>query len=256
MEIEEFGKALIETQDLDPVYVAIYEAHLPKDQLAKLLLAYFCFYHLGVAAHLSEQEAFWEACEVAARNTAPSPKASRWPRGAERRHFRGEASIRAVQYLSQQTTQARVSSLLGGSLASVSQVMGDWPMFGSWIAYKAADMIERVWGAPVEFPLDVCLLYDEPRKGLLMLNSEKPEQELDRLLGVFKQYKAPPANDRACGVQECETILCKFKSYRNGRYWIGKDIQEIRHGLEGWGDTASTLLRHSPKEVRLVGVLF
>lgn len=255
MRIEEFGRALIETGDLDPVYIAIHGAKLSKPQLAKLLLSYWSFYHLGLAAWLSEQEDWGTSLTLAAANERPSPLGGRWPRGAERRHFRGKACVKAVQFLSEESSEARIASL-GESFESITTKVETWPLFGPWISYKSADMLERCWGAKFEFPLDVCLLYDEPRKGLLMLNQEKPEQELTRLLGVFKQYKAPPANDRACNVQEVETILCKNRGFVHGTYWIGKDIHEIRHGLEGWGDTASALLRCSPKEVVLVEGLF
>jgi hypothetical protein len=33
---------------------------------------------------------------------------------------------------------------------------------------------------------------------------------------------------------------------RGGRYFIGKDIQEVRHALSGWGTTAENLWRHMP----------
>ena len=35
LSIEEFGRQLIETQDLDPVYVAIVGANLPVDQMRR-----------------------------------------------------------------------------------------------------------------------------------------------------------------------------------------------------------------------------
>ena len=253
MNVDEFGRALIETGDLDPVYIAIHGAKLPKSQLARLLLGYWSFYHLGLAAWLSEQEDWGLALEVAAANEQPSPLGGRWPRSAERRHFRGKKCVQAVKWLAQENPEVRIASL-GNSFDRVTAEIKTWPMHGDWVAYKAADMMERCWGGKFEFPLDVCLLYDEPRKGLLMLNPDKPEQELDRLLGVFKRYKAPPAYDRACGVAEAETILCKYKSYSNRHYWVGKDIHEIRHGLEGWGDTASIMLRCSPKEVVVDGL--
>lgn len=57
-----------------------------------------------------------------------------------------------------------------------------------------------------------------------------------------------------CGVQEAETVLCKYKSYRNGHYFVGKDTKEIRYALKGWGATANHLAhlvgiqirRHAP----------
>ena len=275
MKIEPFGKALIETGDLDPVYVAIHGAKLPKNQLARLLLAYWCFYHLGVAAWLSEFEDdgphgrdYWHFMKVAAANRyGPNdpkmhwehghgvPAFDRWPRGTERRHFRGDKCVKAVEYISRLSVNKWVARIPIVSFGSIVHIVQSWPLFGPWIAYKAADMLDRCAGYPIEFPLDVCLLYDEPRKGLLMLNPTEPEKELQRLLKVFGKFKAPPANDRACGVQEVETILCKAKASWSGKYWVGKDIHEIRHGLGGWGDTAATLLAHSPKEVVRIGSL-
>jgi hypothetical protein len=57
-------------------------------------------------------------------------------------------------------------------------------------------------------------------------------------------------------VAEVETILCKAKSCWHRKYWIGKDIKEVRHGLEGWGETANLLLKHMPNEVPQEGQLF
>jgi hypothetical protein len=51
---------------------------------------------------------------------------------------------------------------------------------------------------------------------------------LKRKLGTLK---APPRFERRINIQEIETILCKWKSHINGHYFVGKDIQEIRHGL-------------------------
>lgn len=77
--IFEFGEQLLETRDLDPSYVGICGAHLPSDQLKRVLLPYCLFYHAGVAAKLSESEgkAFWDGMLAAAANADDS-----WPRGA------------------------------------------------------------------------------------------------------------------------------------------------------------------------------
>ena len=54
--IFKFGNALIRSRDLDPVYCALYGAQLLEPVLSRLLLAYLSFYHLGLAAWLSEHE--------------------------------------------------------------------------------------------------------------------------------------------------------------------------------------------------------
>lgn len=255
--ITDFGDLLIETGDLDPVYIAIRGARLPREQLARLLVAYWCFYHLGCAAWLSEHEGdhFWRWMRVAAENTEPLPRevvstGSRWPRSAERRHFRGLKCVRAVRMLSAVSPLWRVE-LLAGKLSErevMDEVQG-WPLFGPWIAFKAADMMERVWGAPIRFSPAVILMYDEPRKALDLLDPSDPQRSYGELLEHFSAAKAPPDRDRPCGPQEVETVLCKWKSMQGGHYWPGKDIREVREGLHGWGDTADRMRASAPQEV-------
>jgi len=258
MKIEEFGEQLIKMGDLDPVYIAIVKAKLDQEQLSKLLLAYWCFYHLGSAAWLSEQSKFWECMKMAALNKQPSFVRGRWPRGAERRHFRGEKCIEAVEVLSKNKPTTYIITLLEArTLESVLNYITRWPLFGPWIAFKAADMLERCLSVPITFPEDLCYIYKEPREGLeLVAGGKSPEVEMKRLLAVFSRFKAPPTRDRPCGVQEVETILCKYKSYHKGHYWVGKDIHEIRQGLKGWGSTAEKLLVNCPEEIKTKGMLF
>jgi hypothetical protein len=89
----------------------------------------------------------------------------------------------------------------------------------------------------------------EPRASLEMLAAElgqSPRAIYENLLSYFSAYKAPPRDDRPCGAAEVESILCKYKGARNKHYRVGKDIDEVRHALQGWGTTAANLLRHLP----------
>jgi hypothetical protein len=124
-------------------------------------------------------------------------------------------------------------------------------MFGPWIAYKAADMLERVLAIPIKFQDDLCLMYTEPAAALNMLMPKMrkgPKEIYSDLQLHFAKFRAPPFQDRPCGVTEVETILCKWKSARGGHYWIGKDIHEVHEGLKGWGPTALKLLEAMPAE--------
>lgn len=273
-EVIEFGEQLIKTNDLDPVYVALYgvvqSKGFAKGQLARLLLAYFLFYHLGASAALSEFEGddFWDVVENAAANEIPPNMngdwpGERWPRGTERRHFRGRKCVQAVQemrkfskgksdnpddpcaeYIIQLWTELGDLITLEGFMRSV-QVL---PLMGPWIAFKVADVCERVLAVPIEFPIDLALIYKEPRAALGMLTVPAERASL-LLLQHFHAFKAPPRYERGCNIQETETVLCKWKSHVNGHYWVGKDIHEIRKGLKGWGETADKLLACMPNEV-------
>jgi hypothetical protein len=279
LDIRTFGDALIRTRDLDPLYVGLVGAALPRDQLARYLLAYACFYHCGSAAWLSQCEGdhYWRVMRTAAVNEI-SPRevggltAERWSRAAERRHFRGEKCVRAVEWLRNEYERpenpitsllnAPMGALIGQFAGTLTEkvVMGrvqEWPLFGPWIAFKCADMLERVWGAPIAFDRNLGLMYEEPRAALQMLIDDPADPEryntradaYNDLLDTFSRRPAPPAGDRMCGPQEVETVLCKWKSHVGGHYWVGKDIHEQRAALVGWGDTAARILRAYPEEV-------
>lgn len=285
LSIEDFGALLLRTQDLDPVYSALGGAgrKIGRPQLLRLCLAYWCFYHLGASASLSETSgrAFWDRMLVAARNEGePKP----WPRGAERRHFRGQQAISAVSELADRYDKPEDAALgLAGSrdLASfrdVSEAAQSHRGFGPWIAFKIADMRERVLGLATDFRDCELGIYKDPRQGAalawyeLELRAGRPVDEayrkapweypitdeqlksvVDYYVKHFRKFKAPPFGDRAVNQQEVETCLCKFKSYRKGHYWPGKDIKEIGEGLHGWGRTADLLRTHIPKEVPRAG---
>ena len=155
-DIFKFGDDLILSRDLDPVYCTLYGAQLSEPQLSRLLLTYLAFYHLGFAAWLSEHEGdgYWAAMLAAAKNDTPSPLGSRWPRGSERRHFRGAKCVRAVSWLQNkyQTPEAPIRSLLNCKTEKhVIERVGKWPMFGPWAGFKVADLLERCVGHPLQF---------------------------------------------------------------------------------------------------------
>jgi hypothetical protein len=259
-EIKQFGGQLIASLDLDPVYCAIWNAQLPQDQLRRLLWAYILFYHLGVAAQLSEFEGkdFWRVVKIAAQNAPRADGSHRWPRGAERRHFRGQKCVDAVEAMRDRYdgAEAIIERLVAPGrsnslqLSVVMDRVQALPMMGPWAAFKAADLFERLLAVPIEFPPDLTLFYKEPRAALDML--ELPaEQANQALLAYFNKFDAPPSFNRKCGVAETETICCKTKSFWYGHYTLGKDIREVRHGLRGWGDTADRLYRSCPAQVAL-----
>lgn len=275
-----FGKRLIETEDLDPVYTMLAGAKLPKTQLKRWCLAYWMFYHVGVASKASEysNKEYWDFC----REWAGAPSSAR---GTERRHFRGPKAPAAVSWLEAKydTPEKVLDGLwegwgpVGSSIgyAHVVKIVKTWPMFGPWIAFKIADMVDRVLNVPVDFSSCELDIFEDPLKGgtlVHMLVSRKGCTVLDALevwerssrtdklaslrwsldyLGRKTQLgalKAPPFQDRLINVQELETVLCKYKSHLNGRYPIGKDTLEILHALKATEcATAKKLIKHLPE---------
>lgn len=281
LDIETFGRHLITTGDLDPIYIALVRAESAGDfsvpQLCRWLLAYWCYYHAGVASFLSEKEGeeFWHWMMVAARNEEETPAGGRWPRGHERRHYRAKIAVDSVTSLQARYGDrpenvalyvgARVTEDEHLPFRAVSARAQEHNGFGPWIAWKIADMMDRVMDVPVDFSDADIFMYKDPEKAALMLFEQRHPlppgtrvkkrgvlpKVLKYLLGAFSGFPAPPLGDRAVNIQEVETILCKYKSHCNGFYPLWNDIHEINTGLEPWAgrcSAARAFLHHMPKE--------
>jgi hypothetical protein len=254
MSLEDFGKALLDTRDLDPVYVVLWRAYhasgMTCPTLRKWLLAYWCFYHVGVASWIADGQelalgdGYWDRMAEAASSSSH-------PRGTERRHFRGAKASAAVEWF-----RGRGLNYLFGQLArspvdltlrTVTLTVTRWPQFGPWIAFKVADMLERLDIVPVESSAaDVFRMFESPRKGALEVawrySREKGEADLlewtyNHMVQLFGHYSAPPSGNRKVNIQEFETILCKWHSHLTGHYHIGKDTHEIHEALERYSDS-------------------
>ena len=260
--VEQFGRELILTKDLDPIYVALHNLSLPPAVLNRWLLTYWVFYSAGVACYLAEDDEparFWVRMVAAAANVEVCPAGGRWSRGAERRHMRGALAMRTVEKLIDQYAEdpAEMVQLLGAKAmegatslpcATVMNRVKKHLGFGDWIAFKAADMLERCAGVPIDFAAAEVFMFDDPKKaalkawGTLMGPLVEPvPSDGDKILDVvaylsakFADLKAPPRDDRQIGLQEIETVLCKWKSHTNGKYPLGKDTREIRHEVMKW----------------------
>jgi len=270
-----FGQALLAAGDLDPVYECLHRASLPDNQLRRWLLAYWCLYHTGAASYVSEYGGchFWQKMMLAAQNTAPSPIGGRWPRGRERRYFRGEASVRAVDQLAADwpNPEHLVNYLCltepGQGVLPYQELrrkVVELPLFGPWIAFKVGDMLERVLAVPVDFFQADVMMFEQPRLAALILYHQLTGEDVNKadqeaavkksagyLLKAFRNHPAPPRGERPCNIQEIETILCKWKSHRNGHYPVGNDVREVRHALSEWSpvsQTAALLLSRAPEE--------
>ncbi len=273
LSIKEFGNHLLESNDLDPIYVALYkcikEYNWPEPQIARWLVAYWCFYHAGVASWMCTMDGdrFWHWMDVASANITESPAGGRWPRGQERRHFRGAQSAKAIKRLAltygdapeQMVTRVGVRLAIVDnngmpvpqdlSVAEVMKRVKTHYLFGDWIGFKVADMLDRCLGVPVSFDQGHVFMFADPVKAALMLwrqhlglneNAKPKDQDhvlmliVSELTAMFMTYKAPPLYDRPVGIQEVETILCKWKSHMNGHYPLWNDIDEITAGLDPW----------------------
>jgi hypothetical protein len=210
--------------------------------LHRWLVAYWCFYHAGTASWMvdgPDESDFWDRMGRAAAT-------KEHPRCPERRHFRGGQAVRSVAYLAGRGVGNLLQPILeeGGTL-SASWVMAEvqtWLGFGGWIAFKVSDMLERLGLAKIRFGLST-VMYDAPTEGARLLwakeraDAEPPHDvahwAVERLLSSRKLsgLMAPPLGDRPLGYQECETVLCKWKSHVSGRYHVGEDVAALRKAI-------------------------
>ncbi len=246
MSIYEFGKQLLDLNDLDPLYIAIHEAQLEPETLHRFLLAFWCFYNAGTASWITGlpskyEDAYWTRMETAAGSKL-------YPRCHERRHFRGENARKSVAFLKEKGIKElfyplvnREEKKLSTDVADVMQYVKTWYGFGPWIAFKVADMVERLGLSKVEFDKGSMFLFDSPQEGAELLWSiEHPGEEetkgigtwaVNRILEELGDYDAPPRYERKINAQECETVLCKWKSSMGGHYELGEDVVGLREGL-------------------------
>jgi hypothetical protein len=254
LSIEDFGDELLRTQDLDPVYVALYKCRWPEKTLAAFCLAYWCFYDVVTASVIAEAKTtveFWKCMTTAALNTSSEDGSKPWARGAERRHYRGQQAVDSMQELvlryGTKDPRYAVNSFLGGdrtrrSFSDVSRSVKIHRGFGDWIAFKIADMAERVLGVAVDFSNCELGIYKDPRQGAALaligdwktpISDDQLKTAVEKYVGYWrrKRAKAPPAKDRLVNVQEIETIFCKYKSHVKGHYPVGKDTFEYRQKL-------------------------
>lgn len=282
LDIETFGRQLITSGDLDPIYTALVAAERAGDysipQLCRWMVAYWCYYSAAVASFMSEKEGdeFWQWMMVAARNEEETPVGGRWPRGHERRHFRAKIAVDSVTSL-----QARygdrpenMALYIGARwdegerlpFKVVSDRAQEHRGFGPWIGFKCADMIDRVMEVPVDFDQAAVFMFKDPEKAAMMLwelreahkypAGARPKREAilggvtDYLIERFADLPAPPLGDRPINIQEVETVLCKWKSHMNGHYPLYNDIREINEGLRPWIGSCSAAAKfyaHMPK---------
>lgn len=263
LSIVDFGRELLKTNDLDPVYVALYGLKWDQDQIKRWLVAYWCFYHCGFASYISEFEGnqYWDEMMTAAENNTKSPAGGRWPRGAERRHFRGRAATDGIAML--RTRYDRPESMIDYIIhetiepqpfKTVCARVREHSAFGPWIGFKVCDMLDRVLDVPIDFDQAAIFMFKDPVKAVEMLwrqqtgygEKARPKdlnavitQVVAWLTEEFKDFKAPPIYDRPVSLQEVETVLCKWKSHMNGHYPLRKDTREITEGLAPWAGYTS-----------------
>lgn len=279
MSIQDFGRRLFQSADLDPVYCALNGAAFGTGQRNRWLIAYWLFYNCAFASYASEREGgeFWKLLLVAAENKQATPTGGLWPRGAERRHFRGAAAIRGVTRLVDRygnNPGGMIDCIVGGPLdvRSIMDRVKQHDMFGDWIAFKVADMVDAVLGIEVDQTDVSVFLYDAPRSSILKqieagvikgIRKFKGDGDLVRAMWWLRDELHDcrvPHKPNSTGPDwfSLETVWCKHGSHMTGHYPLYKDIREINHALHLWEQHSAAVRmfkEHMPLEPPQPGCL-
>ena len=244
---QDFGTDLILTYDLDPVYPMVVAVDIDDDMRKRWCLAYWCYYHVGVAGVVAESN----ACNF--YNVMRSGISRNWPRGMERRYFYGDLAWNTMVGLEIFGSPELVVDMmtLQSDFQSANVTVQEFYGFGSWIAWKIADMADRVLQIDIDFSDTNLNMYTDPKQGAAyILTGDKKypitEDELNGVVNEMETYYsgllAPPFQDRPINIQEVETVLCKYKAHCLGFYPYGNDTIHVAKALEGWGDLAQSML--------------
>ena len=203
--IVEFGHKLFESGDLDPIYVALLGCLKPGPQQTRWLIAYWLFYDAGFASWASDQDDYWGALLTAAQNETLTPYGERWPRGSERRHFRG---VKATEVADM------IDAVVGRHVAqdNLAMFLYDTPRRSILESYRAGAL-----GIDNGLAGDAVL---EPAMMWLWF-------QLNKLRIPHKPTMAPDWFS-------LETVWCKHMSHLHGHYPLYNDIIEINHGVSLW----------------------
>lgn len=255
--IEEFGRHLLTSGDLDPVYIALNKCQFSEPVRNRWLTAYCAFYSAGFACYASERndpEDYWNILMVAAQNTTPTPYGGRWPRASERRHFRGGQAVAAINdwqlgYLDRPEEMMKFISEGAPSFKDILDRAKRHRSVGTWMGFKLVDLVDACMGVEIDQSDLSLFFYEAPKKSLFRLWREKmgydekvmPKDEqvvikgmVDWLLNELKDCTIPHKPGKPLDMFCVETIWCKFQSHLNGHYPLFNDIDEITHGLEPW----------------------
>ncbi len=254
LSIIEFGRQLLETNDLDPVYVALWNAKFTRIDRCRFILGWMMYYHCGLACWLMEQKSLLGGIKYVAEHD------KEFPRGSQRKHHRKEPALKCYQGLRQFKTATGFigwCAEAGPRARAVYNRVISLPGWGPCFGWRIADLIDReALGISRFCSDDTDLFFSSPRKGAILcantykLNMENPCLAAhDYVMGYLGHYKAPPRYERAINIQETETIFCKWKSHISGRYAIGRDTQRAREQLEAFKELTlcQRLLKAMPK---------
>lgn len=212
---------------------------------------------LFMERNMNEEQALWFTflyltyyrldSALAAFKLQPTPgylpeAAARFPCATERRNLRGGKVLPHVaDYMAKVRAHGSQRGFLrrGWNHDPVHNYEAFWETAqtiwnnGRWAAFKWSELLKQVHDFNLAAPdmrMQFCsgpkagleLLYNAPNSSVAQLNA----------YGVDLRGRAAAEGFNVPDWETLETVLCNFHSLRDGRYYIGHDIDELQHVLE------------------------
>lgn len=111
---------------------------------------------------------------------------------------------------------------------------------GDWATWKAADIMNKVFGVEFSFSDNTFLeAYEYPLRGLLMVMGREEDTKIykdrEKYLNDFlmikeisKDIEESDMFSAGRDILTLETCLCKFHSYKGKKYHVGEDLERIK----------------------------
>jgi Alpha-glutamyl/putrescinyl thymine pyrophosphorylase clade 2 len=231
-DFDTFGRALIASKDVDPVYPLIPKL-IKNGSFEKqwFVFCYAAFYSLESGIIMCEEMRTRGKWDKDLFRELRSGKLTKF--GHERRGTARNVDVQInmfneiVNWLDLFVTEA----LSDGSLHFRKRIE-ELPNHGGWAAFKIAEIYEKSLGfSQLSIP-DLGLdgrdpnSTDGPVAGLRWLFGRDEYYEKD-IFPIWNKFGSDLANEWGVDIGEVETCLCKFHKFKTGKYYIGHDIHEF-----------------------------
>lgn len=229
-----FAEKLFRLEDADPMYYALERVDFPLDYKYRFMVGWITYYHPGIAASAARYtgERFWSEL-VSHYATAK--------RASERRHFRGEAGMKALKAWSilWPEPERMIPSLFGSTYFEVRSKARVVPQIGDYFVWKLADVQERVFHVPCDFTGAEKWSPKVPQEGAKLISTAPIEQVYAMIVEQMQPRMSPPAYDRPINMQEAETVCCVYHQYRGGGYTYGSRTAKAHRRLSAYESQAN-----------------
>lgn len=241
-----FGKCLLHTEDLDPVYPLMYKwlanKNASMEERLWAIFVYMNWYSLPSTIYIFDK---WNTYSQAWNDSGfyqyIQTEGNNLPIGMERRGFRGGrlgiGMTKSMKYLGDIFLQTYIEKFLikdpYQSRKNIEKGLQKIPNWGTWASFKICDLLQYVAGYKNEIKCPDMSLKGrtqyEAFKYILATDNKNIEDlnEAGFILAGLVDKQIPNITQDIL-----ETMICKFHAICGGFYAIGQDIWDDKERLE------------------------